>query len=817
MCHSAALSRAEEKVRELFTGCICNLAASQEKCRMNMMLIHPPLDDPTIPYHSTAYLKGHLQQKGFTRVTLRDLNVEFVNHLLQPDTIVSILEEGRRKITDISRKSFLSYQDQEEYYRLLASLNAKPETIRRAAAGLRDPNLFLDFNSYRQNVDVISEYINMLGALAYPCEYMDFSPASRGRFSVGNLPDLLDPDLGEKVCMPFARYFKNTIAHDPTFAATDLFGISVVYDHQLYHAFHLARMLKRQWPEKNVVLGGTAVSQLYKYMRDKSRLKKVFTLCDAIVIGEGETAICELAASDGDIAGRAFTNTITYSRTNDRLNIPVVRYENLIELGTPQYDHPWDLYLSPERGINYSPTRGCYWNRCTFCDYGLNTDKPTSPWRERKIDQVIEDLTRASRDFGVRYIYFAVDVMAPGYLDRLSDAILESDLDIKWSAELRMERIFSEERTRKMKKAGCVCVSFGMESGNQRVLDLIDKGTKVEYMGVTMKNFSAAGIACQLMAFTDFPTETEQERDATRQFLEETKPYWSAGGLGTFLLTGTSIIARNPEKFGIELIQIEGVDAPRAVAYRVKDETGQRLGLTEDSDSSFDNHGDIFPVMYGRPWAGGTDSLHSMIYYNAFGRDFFKRNPSKKLPEIQEIPEDVALQSTILIDGELARSTFDLSIILQNRKRFLGYVQGQLAVPAEPTYAEFCRWAENIEPAVSSPEKENYWIVGMTRCVKIDKLVFQVLSYAAQNRPITTADLLQHVSENIRERLCQYLRALEAKGILSFQLAGRILKSPEAVAEEDRRRAAAGKMTPQLRMPKKEPVQSALVTQIQSA
>jgi hypothetical protein len=49
-----------------------------------------------------------------------------------------------------------------------------------------------------------------------------------------------------------------------------------------------------------------------------------------------------------------------------------------------------------------------------------------------------------------------------------------------------------------------------MESGNQRVIDLIDKGTNVAYMAQTMKNFSSAGIACQLMAFTDFPTETPQ-------------------------------------------------------------------------------------------------------------------------------------------------------------------------------------------------------------------------------------------------------------------------------------------------------------------
>ena len=50
-----------------------------------------------------------------------------------------------------------------------------------------------------------------------------------------------------------------------------------------------------------------------------------------------------------------------------------------------------------------------------------------------------------------------------------------------------MEKVFTAERCQKLKRAGCQCISFGMESGNQRVLDLIDKGTKVEFMAKTIK------------------------------------------------------------------------------------------------------------------------------------------------------------------------------------------------------------------------------------------------------------------------------------------------------------------------------------------
>ena len=116
-------------------------------------------------------------------------------------------------------------------------------------------------------------------------------------------------------------------------------------------------------------------------------------------------------------------NLVSYDRAADRLHLPeFVHYENVATLGRPLFHYPWDLYLSPERGINYSPTRGCYWNRCTFCDYGLNTTKPTSPWRERQLEPRRGGSRAAVEETGARYVYFAVDVMSPAYLERLSDA-----------------------------------------------------------------------------------------------------------------------------------------------------------------------------------------------------------------------------------------------------------------------------------------------------------------------------------------------------------------------------------------------------------
>jgi len=766
---------------------------------MKLLLVHPPLDDPTLPYHSLAYLKGNLVANGFHDAVVRDINIEYVCYTFEPGPFAEFNAECDRRIQDLAARPRLNYLEQEEYQALVSSNRTTIEELQRAAQGFRVRESVLDYRLYLKNLNCLTGYLGLLGALSYPAENLGFTQRTRGRFSYFNLKDLFDSDLAARVCWPFEKYFMDRLAQDEDFINADVLGISAVYDHQLCHAVHLARIVKRVWPGKKVIFGGTSISQIYKHLKDKASIRRFFEICDAIVVGEGETAICEIAASEGRFDGsQKFANTILYDRAKDEVLFPEIHYESVPKLGSPIYEHPWNLYLSPARGINYAPTRGCYWNRCTFCDYGLNSDKPTSPWRERKIEQCVADLKDAQDKFGVKYVYFAVDVMAPGYLERLSDAIMESGLDIRWSAELRMEKIFSLERCQKMARAGCVCVSFGMESGNQRILDLIDKGTSVKYMAETMKNFAAAGIACQLMAFTDFPTETAEERQETLRFVSDNAAHWSTGGMGTFLLTGASIIAKNPARFGITTVERQDCDVARAVSYRVDSETGQKSALVEDADASFDESGGIFPPVLGRPWAGGTDTLHSMIYYEHYGRQFFRENQIDPPATEMESSGDVD-SLEIVINGQLAEASYDLNAMIANHHAFVKYLKDRLDVPAEPTFAAFCAWAAQLGE-MARTEKPQYWLLSGKQCLKLDKLTYRVLSAAARNI-ITVQQVLDVIPESLRAKFYDYLVVLEEKGLICFARNGKInmklVRANESViVRPDGKDAVYGKLEP---------------------
>ena len=738
---------------------------------MKILLTHSPLDDPTIPYHSNAYLAGHLVHSGFQDVTIRDTNAEFFNWCLEEKSFVGFIAEAARRAHELESQETLSFEEQEEYLGLWSQPELAYEDLTRTVRTLRTREQFFDFETYKASVRSLQAYFGVLAALSYPSDIGNFRQSSRGRFSQYNLRDLFDPALAARICRPFDRFLDERLQQDRGFQEADLIGVSIVYEHQIFHAIQFARWLKRQWPNKQIVFGGTSVSQLYKYLKDKEEMRQFFSFVDGIVAGEGETAICQIADAGGIEPGMAAQNLITFDATRGQVHLPkFIHYESVPTLGRPLFRHDWDLYLAPERGINYSPTRGCYWNKCTFCDYGLNTATPTSPWRERRIEQVIDDLRHAMDDCGARFVYFAVDVMSPSYLDRLSDALVDAGLGLRWGAEIRMERVFTLDRCRKMASSGCVHVSFGMESGTQRILDLIDKGTKVEYMGQTMKNFTEAGVAVHLFTFTGFPTETPQETEESKRFIREHEAYWSGGGMGTFLLTGTAIVARDPARFGVRLVDTLDADIARALAYELEEEGRNDLTAVsaEESDVSFDNDGGVFPGVLGRPWAGATDTLHTMIYYEVYDWSFFRVHTIDVVKSRGPESDEDFLACSLALVGVVRESLFDLGHIINERRRFTRYLKELSDVPEEPTLGKYKAWAVAREPLARNPDGPTYWLRSGERVARLDKIVYRLVKTGLATK-LPIGQLLSGLPESLRNRLVTHLRDLGQHALLEFQ------------------------------------------------
>jgi len=155
---------------------------------------------------------------------------------------------------------------------------------------------------------------------------------------------------------------------------------------------------------------------------------------------------------------------------------------------------------------------------------------PTSPSRIRPIDLAISDIKRIMA-IG-RTLYFAVDAMSPSYLRRLAEAIVDGGIEIRWAAELRLERLFASDMASLLRASGCIAVSFGYESGSQRILDAINKGVRLQTVPALLAELRRVNIGVQMMGFIGFPGESEQEAIATFQFLHQHHNDWSLAGIG---------------------------------------------------------------------------------------------------------------------------------------------------------------------------------------------------------------------------------------------------------------------------------------------
>jgi hypothetical protein len=597
--------------------------------RLPYLLINPPLTDPTYPYHSISYLVANCHEYGFTGYRCVDANIEALNYLARPEYVGTLISEASDVRAAIEARATLSRGDELRYQAALAGVGVVDDFMQRAIDVFRTPEDFYDYPTYRDAVNSCYRWLKLLSLRSVPGLLDGFSLRMHGPVNYSGHADLSDPATLDAIGGAFLDYVEGPFRSLLAETTWKLVGFSVNYNGQLPFALRMAREVRALCPEAVIVFGGTEVCDDVKYARDSSSVWKLFPHADLLVPGEGESPLVDIlcAVRDG-VPFDGLTGVLT--RGSDT-RLSQLNYENIGMLPAPRYEvWDWSTYWAPEPVVLYSPTRGCYWNKCTFCDYGLSTDRPTSPSRDRPVDAVLKDLARIA-EFA-RTLYFSVDAMSPRYLRSLASAMAESGLGLRWSAELRLERTFPKRGFAELlKRAGCVSIAFGYESASQRILDLIDKGVDITLVPTILEHLAEVGIGAQMMAFTGFPSERPEEAHETFAFLVRNRSLWTLSGVGGFLLTPGSIVAKQPKRFGVELIPMpESHDIARGLGWR--DVTTGREHWPGESACEVD------PSLKaqtrrglpgGRPFVGGTDSSHTLLYFSRNGRSLLPaENPA---------------------------------------------------------------------------------------------------------------------------------------------------------------------------------------------
>jgi anaerobic magnesium-protoporphyrin IX monomethyl ester cyclase len=302
----------------------------------------------------------------------------------------------------------------------------------------------------------------------------------------------------------------------------DLVGITC-QSALVYSTLETARVVKAKLPQSRVVVGGVHAS-----LRPQDLLAS--PLIDVVARGEGEESFLELVralgcgrALDG-IAGISFKRPLpdggceTVS-TPDR---PIL--DNLDSYPMPALDLvPIERYrISPDMRTGSRlgliiTSRGCPYD-CVFCANKLLTKRT---YRLRSIASVLQEIEYYLEHHQITQLMIFDDNFAVNKkrtLELCAEFVKRGyPKKFSWWTEARVD-VLDEEILRAMKQAGCSIISLGLESGNQRLLDLIKKNITLEQTRTTVELIHKVGIKSRASFILGLPTETREESQRTIKF-----------------------------------------------------------------------------------------------------------------------------------------------------------------------------------------------------------------------------------------------------------------------------------------------------------
>ncbi len=291
-------------------------------------------------------------------------------------------------------------------------------------------------------------------------------------------------------------------------------------------ALNCSKLIKSVNPDIKVVLGGLHATSL-----PDQCLKN--TALDIAVIGEGEETLFDLVnefrkdnLNLNSVKGIAYRSNGEIIRTEPR---PLI--ENLDELPFPARDLlPMDKYRVSIKWCYRTPlatmftARGCPF-QCIFCDSHTIFGRKT---RFRSAENIIAEIKELVEKFGVKEILFYDDTFTldMNRANKICDLLIENKIDLTWCCLSRVNRV-DYELLKKMKKAGCHMISYGLETGSEKMLKVINKGSTLEQAEKAIALTKKANIECNGSFVFGLPGETRETMLQTIKWVKKVNPTYA--------------------------------------------------------------------------------------------------------------------------------------------------------------------------------------------------------------------------------------------------------------------------------------------------
>ena len=262
----------------------------------------------------------------------------------------------------------------------------------------------------------------------------------------------------------------------------DIVGFSVNFMSQALCAFAMAGFIKKRFPGLRIVFGGGLMTS---WMSIPKFENPFVGLIDDMVCGPGEDILIKMCGAENKGASDFFG-----------------------------YDFsPFDMgqYFSPGPILPYSTSRGCYWRKCAFCP----EKSEQGEYQPVDIQDVSRDVAQLVTQLDPCLIHFTDNALSPKFLKHM----IKNPPNVPWYGFVRITKHLADpDFARGLKASGCVMLKLGVESGDQAVLDALEKGIDLETVSEALQNLKKFGIATYVYLLFGTPAETRTSAEKTLDF-----------------------------------------------------------------------------------------------------------------------------------------------------------------------------------------------------------------------------------------------------------------------------------------------------------
>ncbi len=419
---------------------------------------------------------------------------------------------------------------------------------------LRNPELYQNPSRYRRAVADVNRVLEQTGkryhlALSL-ANYQEqgFSPLSSG-------------DLIRAAETPTANIFF------PYFAARlpglieetrpALVGLSLNYLSQATTTFAMVGFLKKRYPGLPIVLGGGLVTS---WLRNPAWNNPFAGLIDHCLAGPGEEALVRLLSSD-------------FSPRHQ----------------TPSYSGlPLNDYLAPGLILPYAASSGCYWNKCLFCPEKAEGN----PYQQIPPATVLADIASLKAATGPALLHFLDNAVSPP----LMQALAAEPPGLDWYGFARISPLLADpDFCRSLRRSGCRMLKLGLESGDQSVLNAMNKGQDLALMEKVLQTLAEAGIATYIYLLFGTPSESLAEARRTMDFVVRHHSAITFLNLAVF-----NMPIGSPEAPLVERSEFYGGDLSLYTDF-VHPKGWSRKEIRRFLDQEFKRHPAIAPILHRDP------------------------------------------------------------------------------------------------------------------------------------------------------------------------------------------------------------------------